>query len=464
MNTSKILPSSTQPSVQKAVGNDRNLGCLEQVMEKLNSRAKTWNIVTISRIKGPLSAEILRQALDISQRHHPQLNSRIVRSRNKLCFQTEGTTKIPLRVVEKFVHEQWQEVVQEEMNQAIDSSKCLMRVVLVHFQSNSHENYLITTGHHAVGDGLSSIRLHSEILTYCQQIFSGQPINPVPSLIALPPIEELLPTWTKSFKTKISNTLFLLQLGLQKIWHRPQNLGFEKYLPIAQRSSDIVHRQLEPELTQQLIDCCRQANTTVNSALCAAMMFIVASKIAKTKNKDQDIRVNCLSYLDLRRQLESHISDEQMTTLASSVMEFYTIRTNTSFWELAREVKQNFEASKKDGGIYKMILVAKQLIDFSLTYPKEVAATVSISNAGRVNIPKDYGEFELEEISFLASQALYAGMFITHVSTFQGKMLLNFAFSEPSISRNTMESIVNQFMSYISHICNLKVQPSLTKI
>jgi NRPS condensation-like uncharacterized protein len=127
-------------------------------------------------------------------------------------------------------------------------------------------------------------------------------------------------------------------------------------------------------------------------------------------------------------------------------------------------VKQKFEASTKRGDIFKMILVAKHLIDFSLTYPKQVAATVSVSNAGRVNIPKVYGEFELEEISFLGSHALYAGMFITHVSTFQGKMLLNFVFSEPSISRNTMEGIVNQLISYISHICNFKVQPSSTQI
>ena len=462
MKTSKTLPSLSEKSIHKSVGNDRNLGCTEQAMEKLNSRAKTWNIVTISRIKGPLRAEILRQALDMIQLRHPQLNSRIVRSRKRLCFQTQGTAKIPLRIVETIASEQWQEVVQEEMNQAIDSSKCLMRAVLVHIQSNSLENYLITTGHHAVGDGLSSIHLHSEILTYCQQIVSGNRINPVPSLPALPPVEELLPTWTQKLTGKISSTIFLLQLGLQKIWHRPQTLGFEKYVPITQRRCDIVHRQLNQELTQQLINCCRQENTTVNSALCAAMMFVIASQI--TKNHGKDIRVNCLSYLDLRRYLEPRISDEQMTVLASSIMGFYTIQKNTSFWELTREVKQKFEASIKGGDMFKMVLLAKHLINFSLTYPKEVAATVSVSNAGRVNIPHIYGKLELEEISFVGSHALYAGMFITHASTFQGRMLLNFVFSEPSISRQRMETIVNQVISYISHVCNFKVEPNLSQI
>ncbi|MBE9006347.1 alcohol acetyltransferase [Fortiea sp. LEGE XX443] len=441
---------------------NRKLGCLEQAMEKLNSRAKTWNIVTISRIKGILNEKIMRQALDTIQCRHPRLNSRIIRFQNSLYFQTEGTTKIPLRVVNKFDDQQWQEVVQEEMNLVIDSSKCLMRSVLVHIQSHSQINYLITTGHHAVGDGLSSIQLHSEILTYCQQIISGNLITPVASLVPLPPVEELLPAWTNKFTGKISSTLFLLQLGLQKIWYRPKTLGFEKYAPIDQRSCHLIHKQLDSELTQKFVNCCHHENTTINSALCAAMMFTVASKF--TKKEKKSIRVNCLSYLDLRRYLEPKISDEHMAVLASSTMGFYSIQNNTTFWDLARKVQQNIAAITKHSDIFKMILAAKHLIDFSLNYPRQVAATVSVSNAGRVNVPKIYGEFELEEISFLGSHALYAGMFITHASTFQGKMLLNFVFSEPSISQNTMEELVNNFMLLIWHICQFKNEKSLTTV
>lgn len=100
--------------MEKMIDN-RKLGYLEQAMENLNSRAKTWNIVTISRIKGPLTEGIIKEALDIIQHRHPRLNSRIVRLRNSLRFETEGTAKIPLRVVEKLAHEQWTEVVEEEL-------------------------------------------------------------------------------------------------------------------------------------------------------------------------------------------------------------------------------------------------------------------------------------------------------------------------------------------------------------
>ncbi|MBD6617878.1 alcohol acetyltransferase [Komarekiella sp. 'clone 1'] len=432
---------------------NRKLGRLEQAMEILNRRAKTWNILTISRIKGALNEEILKQALDIVQYRHPRLNSQIVRSKNSLYFQSDQT-KITLRVVNKLEAQQWQEVVYEEMNEEIDSSKGLLRVVLVHALSDKHISYLITTVHHAIADGLSCIQLHSEILTYCQKIVSGEVINPVTKLAPLPPTEELLPEWTKGFKGRISSLRFLLRLAVQKIWHRPKTLGFEKYAPIAQRRCNLIHRQLDPELTQQFVNRCRQESTTVNSALCAALMFTVAKKITKVNRKD--VRVNCLSYFDLRRHIEPAISDKQMGVLASSMMGFYTIQKNTSFWELAREVKQKLETGTKQGDIFKMALITKDLINFCFIQPKEVAATVSVSNAGKVNIPKIYGEFELEEISFAGSHSLYAGMFITHASTFQGKMLLNFVFSEPSISQDTMEGLVNNVMSCIFDVCNLK--------
>ncbi|AFY46199.1 uncharacterized protein containing a NRPS condensation (elongation) domain [Nostoc sp. PCC 7524] len=429
---------------------DRNLGRLEQAMEILNTRATTWNVVTISRINGSVNEDVIRQSLDLIQCRHPRLNSHIVSSRNGWKFQTEGTDKIPLRVVKKLDSKQWLEVFYEEMNNKIDSNKYLLRVVLVHILSDRHVSFLITTAHHAIADALSCIRLHSEILTYYQEISVGEAIKPLINLTPLPPTEELIPQDKKGLKGKINSLFFLLHLAWQKLWYRPETLGFEKYLPIAQRYSDVIHRQLEPELTQQLVNRCRQENTTVNSALCAAMMFTVAQKLLK--NNKKFVRLSCLSYLDVRRHINPAISDENMAVLATSNMGFHAIHTNTNFWQLAREVKQKLEASLKQGNIFKMILIAKYLIDFCFIYPKQVAATVSVSNVGKVNIPKVYGELEVEEISFAGTHALYGGLFTIHASTFQGKMLLNFVFSRPSISPETMEALVNTFITYILNI------------
>ncbi|MFM2064677.1 MAG: hypothetical protein RLZZ507_4348 [Cyanobacteriota bacterium] len=429
---------------------NRELSSLEAAMEILNSRAKTWNLVTISRINGNLQEAVLRQSLDIIQYRHPQLNSHIIYLRKRFYFQTAGTERIPLQIVNNLEEEEWQDVVNQEMNQAIDSSKSLMRVVLITIQDQPKINYLISILHHAISDGLSSIQLHSEILTYYQKLTSGDTIQEVTTLEQLPPIEKLLPKHIQGWKGNLSSFLLLLKLGFHKLYNQPQTLGFEKYAPINKRSCEIIHKQILSDVTENFVARCRLENTTVNSALCALLMLTVARKIIKDNQKY--VRVNCLSYLDLRRRLQPAINEENLAVLATSMMGFHTIKTNTSLWELARKVKPNLDFGIKHGDLFNMVLIAKHLINFCFIFPKQVAATVSVSNIGKVNIPTTYGDLELEEISFAGSHSLYAGMFVIHTATFQGKMLLNFVFSQPSISRETMEELVNQVISYIFNL------------
>jgi NRPS condensation-like uncharacterized protein len=436
---------------------NRKLGQIEETMEILNQRAKTWNVVTISRIRGNIQETVLRQSLNIIQYRHPALNSHIINSRNSYYYQSKGTGKLPLQVVNIRESQEWEAIVNAEMNQVIDSSKYLLRVVLVKILNQQNINYLITTTHHAITDGLSSVQLHSEILTYCQKITEGKSLPIVTTLEPLPPIEKLLPTWTNSFKSKLGRVALLLNIAFQKYWNQPKALRVEKYVPISQRRCEIIHRQLSEESTRQFIQQCRQENTTVQSALCAALMLTVSKQLAK--NHEDNIPVSCLSYLDLRRRLQPEISTENMTVLAASLMKFYRITNNTSFWELARKVKHNLNKKIHQGEIFQMIYLAKYLINFSLLFPNQVSPTVSVSNLGKVNIPHTYGELELEEISFVGSHALYAGMFIVHAATFQEKMTLNFVFSQPSLNQQTMERLVDHCIDSIMKVSSRYLIP-----
>jgi NRPS condensation-like uncharacterized protein len=433
------------------MSDNRELTPIEQAMEVLNRVAGSFNVVTISRIKGLLSEEIVRQALDLAQHRHPRLNSRIVGSLDSLHFETEGTQKIPLRVVEKLQNEQWQEVVLEELNQKIESSKGLMRAVLVRNQSENSVNYLLTTLHHAITDGLSGIRLHQDILTYCHRIASGEQITQVPSLSALPPVEELLPESMQGFRGRMNGVLFLLRLKFKQLWHRPETLGFEKYVPTDLRRCGMVHRKLDEELTQQLVNRCRNEKTTVQGAMCAAMLLSAARKI-RAEN-ETEVRVSCRSYIDLRRHIKPAVSHENLAILASSLTSFHTLQTNTLFWELARDVRRQIEAGLELGDIFSPVPMSRKIIESLLARSNEAPMTAGITNVGQVNIPNVYGSFILEEISFIAAQAAFGGVLAAAVTTFEGKMVLNFMFSEPSISRDTAEKLADNMVACIVEAC-----------
>ena len=429
---------------------DRPLSSYETHLEILNHNYSTWFIVFISRIKGRLYEEIVRQALDLVQCRHPHLNSRIVGSLDNPHFDSKGTYKIPLRVVKTA---SWQKIVTEELNEKIDSSQGLMRAVLVQPSNENNINYLITTVHHAIIDGLSCIRLHQDILTYCQQIASGTQINQLPYLSTLPPINTLLPKSMKGFKGFIKSRFFLWKLMLKTLWYQPETLGFEKYVAVKLRRCGIIHKQLNKTLTQQLNNVCKSQKTTVQAALCAAMLFATATKIAHLKKRTK-VHVNCRSAVNLRRRLNPIISHEELGMLASVLPSFHTLQKNTSFWEVAREVRQELKSGLKSGEIFTNVLMSEQMLKFRSARANK--ATVGITNMGKVNIPTNYGPFELESIHGATSMTAFGGTFIAVVTIYQGEMLINFVFSEPSISYKTMGVLADKVISYLTEICQCK--------
>ncbi|MGD1700262.1 phthiocerol/phthiodiolone dimycocerosyl transferase family protein [Dapis sp. BLCC M229] len=423
---------------------NRKLCGAEQVPEILNRLTSSSNVLVIGRILGPLSKEVVRQALDLIQDHHARLNSRIVGDLDDLRFET-GAKKIPLRIVDKQHEGQWQETVIEELNTQIESSEVLLRAVLVQEQelSKNSASYLIITIHHTIADALSSIQLYSELLSYCSKVASGEPLVPMSRLLALPSIDELFPPSTKGFRANINILLSLLRSQFKLLWYRPESLGIEKSVPVELRRCGNVYRHLDAEFTQQLVNRCRQEKTTVQGALCAAMMFAVRKKI----RPEQKTGMSCRSYIDLRKYLKPVVCHENMGSVVSGVTSFHTLSTNTSFWELARDVTQQLKVGLKRDDIFIEMLFLRKITEVMISRPSQVPVTVGLSNVGRVNIPKVYGQFELSDISFVASLAILEDFFIAYVATFEGKMFLHFPFSVPAISQETMETLVDSVLS-----------------
>ncbi|MCC5638844.1 condensation domain-containing protein [Nostoc sp. CHAB 5844] len=430
---------------------NRELTPIEEGLEIVNQTGGSFNVVTISRIIGSLDEGILRQALDIVQCRHPLLNARIINSLNNLRFETEAI-KIPFRSVNNLDNEHWKEVVLAEMNQKIESHAGLARCVLVKSQSENNVNYLITILHHAISDGLSSVQLHSEILTYCQKIAAGELIDQVDSLPVLPSIQQLLPKSMQGWRGVVRGIFLLLNLQFKQLWYQPKALDFEECVPIEFRRCGMVHRQLDKELTEKLVNFCRKENTTVQGALCAALMFAAANKISGKQRKD--ICLSCWSYVNLRQRLRSLVSENNMSMLVSSITSYHTLKIKTSFWDLAREVRQNLIAGLKSDHLFSIMMMYKQIIKTLLAQPNQAPASVAVTNIGQVKIPKFYGEFELDEISFLPAQGVFGGVVSAAVATFESKMILNFIFSLPSISQSSMEELADNVIACLKYACD----------
>jgi len=436
------------------MNNNRALSVTEQAMELLSHQHSSFNIVTISRIKGEIKEEILRQALDAVQSIHPLLNSRIIGTLEHLEFTNHGTGKIPLSVVSQGINDNWEDVVREELNKSIDSSQVLLRCILLYKQSEINASYLITTVHHAISDGLSSISLQSEILKCYQIMASGDAID-IDCGSAIPPLEELLPKWMKGKKGIGNGTWFLLKMKVQMLLHKPEQLEPEETVPLESRTCGMTHRFLEKELTQKIIELCRQENTTVHGALCAAMLLTVANKISR--EKPRSIKVSCRSYVDLRRRIEPPIKNKHMSFLASFLTSFHHLKPQMSFWDLSRDITKDIELGLNTQEFFKPLTIFRKIIEYYIKNPDEFLLTSGVSNIGLVDISEVYGDLEIEEISFVASDAIFGKNFTVTVATFKDKMLFNFIASKPSLSQETIELLATRVINCLIEVCQEKV-------
>jgi len=69
----------------------------------------------------------------------------------------------------------------------------------------------------------------------------------------------------------------------------------------------------------------------------------------------------------------------------------------------------------------------------------------------KLNIPRIYGHFVIESIRF--APAFKGNTFVAAITTFAGKMHINFIFSEPSISYETADFLANNVISGITEVC-----------
>ncbi|NEP62651.1 MAG: alcohol acetyltransferase [Symploca sp. SIO2G7] len=428
--------------------------------EFANRVARTSNVITISRIRGPLTEAVLSQALTMAQKRHPCLNYRIGGSSNSLILETEGTSKIPLFVLRGSHSDRWQDIALEEANKAINSSQALLRAVLFYPDNEADISYLITTIHHGIADALSNIQLHGDILTYCQDIVSGNPTE-VSSLPVLPPIDNLMPESARGFKGKLNTLLFILQFGLKQLWYRPKILQTEQPLPSLELCrSGYVNRQLDERFTQNLVDCCKREKVSTHVALCTAMMLSLARKIES--NTQNAVSMSCCTTISLRKSLEQIIGREHIGMLSSCIISHQTLRPNKSFWELARGLKQKLQYRLMEPDPFiQLLMTSRKMAESFVKNPNKVMSLSVLAGSLQANIPESYGEFELEEIHLTAAAAVHGGTLCVGAIAFRKKLSLNFFYSESSISRHTMESLADSVVFYLSEACKQKLEPTL---
>jgi NRPS condensation-like uncharacterized protein len=358
----------------------RALGAREHMFWLMDQKHPVHLTVT-AEVKGVTKAQSWRNALDAVQKRHPILSTSIKRNEEgqPALYQVDAAP-IPLRVVDGRVQEHWELELDREMALPFTPEQApLIRTVLIHKPESA---VLIIIAHHAIADGMALVFLIRDLL----QVLSGEQIE---AFSFSSSGEELLKKLPKREEIVQAEALQARAPATEPALYREDD-------GLAPRASA---RKLDENLTAALRERARREGTTVQGALCAAL--VLAGRKTSSTWRKQSVRV--MSPINARAHLRA--GEACGLYLGAGAMIPFRPGDSSDFWELARFAKQKISPSQTFQSLSASLhgLEAIMTKDMDVETAAQISAgafarDLMVSNLGQMPYESEFGKLKLEAV------------------------------------------------------------------
>jgi NRPS condensation-like uncharacterized protein len=413
---------------------DRPLDGLETVFY-LGSQVARINAVAIAQVRGPLTAEGLRRALDAAQRRHPLLGVHVAERGAAYHFVSEGTPPIPLRVVPRDGEQHWRREAEAELDQPMPLRQGpLVRAVLLEGRDGTHD--LLVAFNHTIGDGMSAIALVRELL----EVAAGQP--PREALPEGPTARQANPLPVQGLRGTLTALREVVHLVRTFRRRKPQVLRWDARVPHAARHTRLIQHRFPPAATQALAAKAKAEGTTLTGALAAALLWALAEDVGGDAPA-----VACSVPANLRPQMQG-VDPAAFGYYSWGVGVVHAHRAGLRFWDSARRAKRDVDAELARGAAWRSLAVVELQARMArkrgpawLAGMLDRSGANSVSNVGRVEAPERIGALAWTDLHF-APSADGAGAGVGLVATtFRGALVLNFVHPVPLVGPERADRI-----------------------
>jgi NRPS condensation-like uncharacterized protein len=358
----------------------RALGAREHMFWLMDQKHPVHLTVT-AEVKGITKAQSWRDALDAVQKRHPILSTSIKRNEEgqPALYQVDAAP-IPLRVVDGSVQEHWELELDREMALPFTPEQApLIRTVLIHKPQSA---VLIMIAHHSIADGMALVFLIRDLLL----VLSGEQIEAF------------------SFSSSGEELLNKLPKREEIVQAEASQAGAPAAEPALYREGDGLAprasaRKLDENLTAALREQARREGTTVQGALCAAL--VLAGRKTSSTWRKQSVRV--MSPVNARAHLRA--GEACGLYLGAGAMIPFQPGDSSDFWELARFAKQKISPSQTFQSLSASLhgLEAIMTKDMDVETAAQIAAgafarELMVSNLGQMPYGSEFGRLRLEAV------------------------------------------------------------------
>ena len=306
-----------------------NTSSFDQKIEyaRMSLWAPFYAVGMVARIRSDVPLELLREALNKLRILYPPLASRVYMHPNGDAFlTTEGVVDFDLQVRSKKSDHDWEKVVleQDQIPFPIESGPLTRSILL----RNTHSSDLIVIAPHVICDGYAMTHVMYDLVSL---------INDTQKIVTQPNHFPAV-TWNTVQHSVFNN---LLLRGFVKIFNKTQTkqmlrMNQKAYEELyhsfwTRHHSNFFSLSLSPSETKALINRCKEQKIAITGALFAASFLAQTDLNLISEGSDYTISIP----VNIRKWMH-HPPEKSMGVFASSVEIKLPIKTEPTFWELAR--------------------------------------------------------------------------------------------------------------------------------
>lgn len=410
------------------------------------------NFAQVMRIRGCLSTEQLRTALDGIRGRHPRMLQRVSKDNSLHELPLEKAPIFPLQVLTDCKDDDWADVVSKELFKTFPIDGPFARFVCCKRDGFSD---LIIICDHIILDGMSGVYALRDVL----HLLSSQEKN-LPPLPIPPNIITLLPREiTHNFITSLD---IWLKISLVRVYLSLKRLLNIKSTPLAEEQSlsktiCILTRSLSVSQTSALAAYARAENTSLHAAICVAWLKTYAMMLKDRKSWVRTVS----SPVSLRERLSQQVEDTAgfyMTTVNTSV----DCSPERNFWQVAREFKEKLNCAISGRKLLQDALLFQRFISQFRGQVLQVFQDVnivnydfSITNLGKLDFPTPKnGSLEVNAFYNLVNTS--DGEMTVSVNSLGGKLNFALLYRRAKMDSAQAEQLMERVVELLCSESNIK--------
>ncbi|RYE07462.1 MAG: hypothetical protein EOP22_17690 [Hyphomicrobiales bacterium] len=406
------------------MGETRELGEQEWLLHFLH-RIGGLIAVQALHVRGPLDPDRVREALHWLQTQHPILRAHIEYGRlvfinlppfvyRQPSFVTDGTTEIPLAIVDNPDPEHWRTVLARELSKPIKRGKHpRLRVTLVRQSPESDLTHIVICADHATLDAQSGNMLGRQFMEFLADPAAMLASKPVHTTLP-PPLEAGLPakpdSGTRGYMPAI------------RLPNRP--------LPNPKMQTRILSRRLEADTTVALKAAIKANRTTLHGAVTAAFLSALRARYELDE-------MTVLTTIDLRRLMKPALHAETYGCYIDILRTKHAL--GDDFWAMARDASFRLITSlakdQKAASILKLFNWEVYGVEMKgiRTHRRRIDG-LAITTAGESGLRRHYGQFELVDVSMAVSLDTFGPSLFAIASEREGGIDLSIGYTAFAMS------------------------------